>query len=216
MGLIRVIGGFCLLSLVSVSLAWGQGASPEQRVGEGIEALTEAFEAHKADYETDPAALYAALERTLDDYVDFRRISASVMGRYFRAASPEQRSAFVRVFRDSLVRTFGRGLMSFDYREFDLELRSRPMRNPNQANVELDVLAANGQRFPVVFVLEQIQEDWKIVNVVVNGINLGLTFRSQFEQAMEQNRRDFDRVIAQWTPDEALQEIQQQVEAEQQ
>ena len=44
--------------------------------------------------------------------------------------------------------------------------------------------------------------DWKLINVVMDGINLGKTFRSQFEQAVQKNNGDIDMVIEKWlSPD---------------
>jgi phospholipid transport system substrate-binding protein len=40
--------------------------------------------------------------------------------------------------------------------------------------------------------------EWKIINIVVNGINLGLTFRSQFYSLMEKNNNDISTVIDKW------------------
>jgi phospholipid transport system substrate-binding protein len=39
--------------------------------------------------------------------------------------------------------------------------------------------------------------EWKLINVVLNGINLGKTFRSQFMQAMKK-QGDLNQVIAEW------------------
>ena len=39
----------------------------------------------------------------------------------------------------------------------------------------------------------------KLVNVVLNGINLGITFRTQFYQAMKKSDGDLDLVIAEWS-----------------
>ena len=40
--------------------------------------------------------------------------------------------------------------------------------------------------------------EWKIINIVVNGINLGLTFRSQFYSLMDKNNNDISKVIDKW------------------
>jgi phospholipid transport system substrate-binding protein len=40
--------------------------------------------------------------------------------------------------------------------------------------------------------------EWKLNNVVIEGINLGQTYRSQFASAADQNRGDLDKVIANW------------------
>ena len=39
---------------------------------------------------------------------------------------------------------------------------------------------------------------WKVINVIINGINLGKTFRGQFTQSSLKNDGDIDKVIASW------------------
>lgn len=202
-----------LLSLMIAPVQAEKRAS-HQVVEAGIQALTEAFEQHRSSFDENPEVLYEALSDAMEPYVDFRYISARVMGgRYFRAATPEQRSRFAQVFQTTLVRTFGQGLMSFDYQEFDLRFRDTASRHEDQDNVELEVVAQDGQRYPVVFTLRKSNGEWKVINLIVNGVNLGLTFNSQFDRAMREHRRDFDRVIDNWSPDEALEEIQEEAES---
>jgi len=182
-----------------------------QVVEAGIEDLTRAFEENKDVFDEQPEVFYQALSDAMEPYVDFRYISARVMGgRYFRAASPDQRRRFAKVFQTTLVETFGRGLMNFDYREFDLRYRATASRHEDQDNVELEVIADDGQRYPVVFTLRKSNDEWKIINLIVNGVNLGLTFNSQFDRLMREQRRDFDRVIDGWSPEEVLDEIEEE------
>lgn len=176
----------------------------------GIADLTSVFEANKATFATDPQLLYNKLDEAMQPYVDFRYISARVMGgRYFRAATPVQRSQFATVFQTTLVKTFGQGLMNFDYREFDLHINKDETRFEDQDNVALEVVATDGKRYPVIFTLRLHNNEWKIINLIVNGINLGLTFNSQFDRAMRENNRDFDAVIAGWSPEQLLNELEE-------
>ena len=39
---------------------------------------------------------------------------------------------------------------------------------------------------------------WKIINIVVNGVNLGLTFRNQFYSLSEKRNANIDLVIQEW------------------
>ncbi len=50
---------------------------------------------------------------------------------------------------------------------------------------------------------------WKVVNVIVNGINLGLTFRNQFDQAMRDHNRDYDAVINGWSPQLDVEDLEE-------
>ena len=44
------------------------------------------------------------------------------------------------------------------------------------------------------------QGQWKVRNLILNGINLGLTFRNQFASTVEANRGNLDKAIANFVP----------------
>ena len=39
--------------------------------------------------------------------------------------------------------------------------------------------------------------EWKLINIIINGVNLGITFRNQFYSLMKKEN-DLDKVIAEW------------------
>lgn len=149
------------------------------------------------------------MDSNLDQVADFRYIGASVMGSYFRNATPEQRSRFAGVFRQTLIDTYTRGLVTFDYNELRVLDAQQSQRHDDQASVAMEVVANNGQVYPVSYSLRLSDGEWRVVNVIVNGINLGLTFRNQFDQAMRDNNRDYDAVIEGWSPEVGVDELEQ-------
>ena len=72
--------------------------------------------------------LEALVDTSLEGVADFRYIGASVMGSYFLNATPEQRSRFANVFRQTLIDTYARGLVTFDYRELRVLNNQRGQR----------------------------------------------------------------------------------------
>ena len=40
--------------------------------------------------------------------------------------------------------------------------------------------------------------NWKIINIEINGMNLGKIFRNQFYSLMEKNKEDINLVIEKW------------------
>jgi hypothetical protein len=46
--------------------------------------------------------------------------------------------------------------------------------------------------------LEKINGEWKLRNVIINGINIGKLFRDQFADAMQRNGNDLDKTIDGW------------------
>lgn len=201
-----------LLTLAFVLLpfaAQAQSKSPEALVRDNVNGFMEQINGREDYYANNLDELKALVNDSLNDVADFRYIGASVMGSYFRNATPEQRSRFADVFRQTLIDTYTRGLVTFDYDELRVLADQRGQRYEDQASVDMEVVATNGQVYPVSYSLRLSNGEWKVVNVIVNGINLGLTFRNQFDQSMRENNRDYDAVIRSWSPEIGVDELEQ-------
>lgn len=199
-----------VLSLV-ISLA-AQAAperSPDEVIRHSVETLTGKIEGRRDHFAQNMPELEALVDDSLENIADFRYIGASVMGRYFANATPRQRSRFVETFRQTLIDTYAKGLVTFDYRELRVLESQDARRHADQAGVDMEVVANDGTVYPVSYSLRLDDGDWRVVNVIVNGINLGLTFRNQFDQAMRNHGRDYDAVIDGWSPDVGVEKLEQ-------
>ena len=197
------------LALVSLSAQAEPERSPEQVIRHSVETMMSEIEGREDYYADNLDELKALVDDSLDDIADFRYIGASVMGRYFQNATPQQRSRFANTFRQTLVDTYTKGLVTFDYRELRVLDSQRPPRHEDQASVAMEVVAVDGTVYPVSYTLRLSDGEWRVVNVIVNGINLGLTFRNQFDQAMRDHGRDYDAVIDGWAPELAVEELEE-------
>lgn len=73
-------------------------------------------------------------------------------------------------------------------------------RDATRANVNLEVISASGNKYPVVYAMYlNPKRGWLLENVIVNGVNVGLAFRDKFEQQYAQYKGDFDSILANWS-----------------
>ena len=199
-----------LLSLLfSLTVQAAPERSPDELIRQSVETLTGQIEGRRDHFANNMDELEALVDDSLDEIADFRYIGASVMGRYFANATPQQRSRFVETFRQTLIDTYAKGLVTFDYRDLRVLDTQRAQRHEDQASVDMEVVAEDGTVYPVSYSLRLSGGEWRVVNVIVNGINLGLTFRNQFDQAMRDNARDYDAVIDGWSPEVGVEELEQ-------
>ncbi|CAN0548919.1 unnamed protein product [Ectocarpus sp. 12 AP-2014] len=205
----RVLAVAAMAMLLMPMQSQAQSQSPEELIRDNVESLMADLEGREDYYANNLSELEALVDRNLNQVADFRYIGASVMGSYFRNATPEQRSRFADVFRQTLIDTYTRGLITFDYDELRVLNTQQAQRHEDQASVAMEVVANNGQVYPVSYSLRLSNGEWRVVNVIVNGINLGLTFRNQFDQAMRDNNRDYDAVINGWSPEVGVEELEQ-------
>ena len=204
-----LFAGLCLLLVALPLMAAPSDQRPEQMIRDSIDDLMTRIEGREAYFADHLDELEAIVDDSLEDVADFRYIGASVMGRYFGNATPQQRSRFVETFRKTLIDTYAKGLVTFDYREIRVLDNQQASRYEDQASVAMEVVANDGTVYPVSYSLRLDDGQWKVVNVIVNGINLGLTFRNQFDQAMRDQDRDYDAVIDGWSPELAVEELEQ-------
>ncbi len=149
--------------------------------------------------DTKPEAYYSSVETILDPVVDFRFIARVVMGSYAKQASPEQRERFAESFKGGLVSTYAKGMASFA--DYDIALLPPHGDISGQRRVSVAQEVRGGESvYRVIYTMAKNRAgEWKLINVVLNGINLGKTFRSQFTQAMKKSDGDMDKVIADWS-----------------
>ncbi|MEH6651489.1 MAG: ABC transporter substrate-binding protein [Motiliproteus sp.] len=142
--------------------------------------------------------LYVGVDQLLSPVVDFNRISRGVMAKHYRNASDEQRQRFADVFKGTLIKTYSKALTIFQIADFELIPNPSPSRKKGREFVRVDVLGTDGQHYLLDYFMVQGDQGWKLVNVRVDGINLGQVFKRQFAEALETSKGDIDAVIDQW------------------
>ena len=178
-------------------------ANPQVVVQKSIDNLVARIVKERKALLKSPAALSALVDQNITPFVDIPGIARGVMGQYFRQASPEQRDRFATTFKQSLIRTYANGLAGYNNQKIVVKPYT-PGTDMNRAQVDVEVTLESGTMVPVTF---QMVRDgsgvWKARNLIINGLNLGLTFRKRFADVVEQSAGNLDKAITAWSPDAA-------------
>ncbi len=142
-------------------------------------------------------AYYADVTKTLDAVVDFPFIAKAVMRKSAKTATPEQMDKFTEVFKNGLIKTYAKGIANYA----DSTIKTLPVNMPadvSRVSVDQEV-SDKGATHKLSYSLKLDDKGaWKLINVTLNGVNLGQTFTGQFDQAMIKNDQNVDKVIATW------------------
>jgi phospholipid transport system substrate-binding protein len=188
-----VIAILALLPLVSQA-----APSAHDVIQQTTSTLLSDLEANRDKYRSNPDAFYESLNGILGPVVDAEGISRSIMTvRYSRSASPEQMTRFQENFKRSLMQFYGNALLEYNNQGIRV-LPEGPSDGPDRTSVGMEVKGNNGAVYPVQYSMVKQGEDWKVRNVIINGLNLGKLFRDQFAQAMQENGNDLDKTINNW------------------
>lgn len=142
--------------------------------------------------------LLAEIDTALSPVVDFDYISKVVMGKYYRQASTEERAAFSDVFKTTLLKTYAKALVGFKIEKYEIVPPKNQSPSPKKQIVNVNVFAADGTKYALVYYMRKGDEGWRLVNALLDGINLRLTFKNQFADMVQKNRGDVGAVIATW------------------
>lgn len=178
--------------------------APDEIVRVVADDILELIQGYQTEDARESASYYDSVDATMSEFIDYRAIARAVMARYWADASNEQRERFVTVFREGLVRTYARALLEFEQEEVAvLPLLPEHLRG-NRALVRMEITGGNGRIYPLQYSMGLGDDGvWRVRNVIVDGVNLGLTYRNQFASAMQSGdaRGDIDAVIDEWTLD---------------
>lgn len=140
---------------------------------------------------------FDAVKKVLEPVVDFPYIARGVMGEYAQNATPDQRDRFAKKFETSLVSTYAKGLAGYGNHEITVLPAEGDVSAEKSLSVVLQVKGGDTVNILSFSMRLNREEEWKITNMVLNGINLGKTFRNQFDQSMRKSG-DLDQVIDNW------------------
>jgi phospholipid transport system substrate-binding protein len=172
-----------------------------QAIQETVDSLLNVIREGKGYFDSDPDRFYQAVENVLDPVIDFNTFSRGVMAVYYRRATSEQRQHFEGNFRQALIHTYGKALLSYGDEKVEVLPADRPSTQPDRDSVKTEITSKEGKVYPVIYSMRRGKDGvWRVYNLIINGINIGLTYRNQFASSMKSSadRGNLDAVIANW------------------
>ena len=134
------------------------------------------------------------IQRLVESYIlptiDQEKIAKLALGKHWKKASNEQRSAFIETFRELQVRTYTGAFKAFDGQTFNFK-DPRFNKTGTKAIVKGEMVQNSGQHIPVDFKLYvNDQQQWKIYDAVIAGLGMVKTYRQQLNSQLQNNSLD--------------------------
>ena len=150
-------------------------------------------------YDEKPDEFKEKLKNIWEPMVDVRLVSRLILSKAYRTATEEQILLFQARTKKLLLDTYITALLEFE--DYELETSRKIKENKNKTlEVEINFFSASDS-FKAKFTLyKNKQGELKIINIIIDGINLGLTFRNQFQDNLKNENFDLDKAIETWKP----------------
>ena len=150
-------------------------------------------------YDEKPDEFKEKLKNIWEPMVDVSLVSRLILSKAYRTATEEQILLFQTRTKKLLLDTYITALLEFE--DYELETSRKIKENKNKTlEVEINFFSASDS-FKAKFTLyKNKQGELKIINISIDGINLGLTFRNQFQDNLKNENYDLDKAIETWKP----------------
>jgi phospholipid transport system substrate-binding protein len=186
--------------IAATAISFASFALPAVAAEEAPDALVKRISGDVlATIKADPAIqagdmnrIVALVDSKIMPNVNFTRMTASAVGRFWRQATPEQQKQLQDEFKTLLVRTYSGALGEVK----DQTLHFKPMRmQPTDTEVVVrSEVRGKGEPIQLDYRLEKTANGWKIYDLNVLGVWLVETYRTQFAQ--EIGAKGIDGLIA--------------------
>lgn len=187
--------------LLAAAVVRAADVGPESVVRSTSDQVLVLIEEGKTYIKDDPDRFYRAVHDVLEPVVAFDAFARGVMGPFWREATPAQRTRFIETFKWGLLRTYSAALTEFSDGEVVVLDPDKPPRTPDRRDVRMEIRTSKGDVYPVVYAMALDEKSqWRVRNLVVGGVNIGLTYQNQFKSAMRDPKYggSMDRVIDGW------------------
>ena len=135
-----------------------------------------------------------AFRKLLKDSFDMQTIGRFSLGRYWNTSSDAQKKEYLKLFEDMVVDVYAQRFGDYQGQQLAV-VRSRPEGKADTVVVS-NILDDNGNKFSVDWRVRYKKGRYKIVDVVIEGVSMSVTQRSDFSSVIQRGGGDVAVLLA--------------------
>jgi phospholipid transport system substrate-binding protein len=178
------------LSAAFFGFAQAAEQNPEGLVKQVTEEILQALKSDKKLAAGDKQRALQVAEEKVLPHIDFEEATRLAVGRAWTQASPEQKKQLTTEFRRMLVRIYSNAIQPYEGQTITVS----PVRmKPGDTEVTVHNTfkrASGGKSVGFDYAMRKTEQGWKIYDIVVEGVSLVLTYRSEFDSVVRQQGVD--------------------------
>ncbi|WP_341676145.1 ABC transporter substrate-binding protein [Niveibacterium sp. SC-1] len=179
--LMRALTAVCVAMAASSAMAAPGPDEVIKSVGDEVLAIVRS---DKAIQSGDLQKSLALIEEKVLPHFDFSRMTALAVGRDWRSASADQKTALTNEFRTLLVRSYANALNRF--KDYQISFKPLKMKDgETDTVVRTEVRKAGAQPDSVDYSVYLKNGEWKVYDVAVAGVSLITSYRDSFGQEIK-------------------------------
>jgi phospholipid transport system substrate-binding protein len=161
--------------------------APEDIILNAANNLFSDVEKNKKVYENDITAFYARVDEILTPIIDFEILIKSIIGKKnYQETSVEQKNRFKIALKNQLIRIYAKTIVEYSKSKITI-ISSSETKGFYLVKTELSI-GKGKPAFQVIYVMKKSSDkQWKIVEVVANGLRLVKSLRKSLLPEIQEN-----------------------------
>lgn len=195
--------------MLALSLAlWGVIApvhaqpTPEDLLRQTAAVVIDVLQKERLTLERNPERVHELMDQIIFPHIDMPRVARLVLGRYWRQATPEQRTRFTQEFKRLLQRSYAAAIQTYLEEITEqaprVKIHYAPVRrdpeDPDEVMARTVIETPRGNSYSVDYRMYLRDGEWKIYDIVIEGISLLTNYRTSL--ASQARRVGVDGLIA--------------------
>lgn len=152
--------------------------SPKEQVKSKVDRVIEILKDPKYKGKDRVQQRRALLRNEIGKVFDFEEMAKRSLGIYWRERTPQERKEFVELFRDLLERSYSGKIES--YSDEKIIFYDERIENGKFAEVKTKIITTEKKEIPIDYRLYFDGKEWKVYDLVIEGVSLISNYRSQF------------------------------------
>ena len=140
----------------------------------------------RTEFRKDPAALKQFITSELNRMFDRDYAARLVLGVHGRGASEADVKLFSDALADNLMARYGTSLLDFNSKLRVRVKSETPLPGNRGVKVSSEMLRDGGEPIPVDYLIRNVGGQWRVFDVMVEGISYVQTFKNQFDAPLRQ------------------------------
>lgn len=124
---------------------------------------------------------------------DLPEIGKFVLGRHWKNATPAQQKDFIEFFEDFTVLTWSTRFK--DYSGVSFAIDGAAPADDGYWQVDLRIIRNQGDPLPLGWRIHKVDGNWRITDILVEGVSMALTQRQDFASAMQSSGGSLDALL---------------------
>lgn len=182
-GLLLSAPGMALAQAATASAA--SQASPSQLVLDNSTRVLATLEKRRAEFTANRGALRQFINSEFNSMFDRDYAARQVLGRHGRDASDADVKLFADALAESLMQRYGSSLLDFNTRLRVRVKSETALPRGLGVKVSSEFLRSGGDAIPVDYLMRRSGGQWKVFDVIVEGVSFVQTFRQQFDAELQ-------------------------------